>query len=134
MNNAILTNVVGAQESVKPRLRGYLHAAGFITACCGTVVFIFLFALLKYDYSVLIYFLVQMTCFGLSSTYHLLNVSPRIKKILQKLDHMGIFLLIAGTQTAVVLAAPKKFPVDVSFSIKSTWAIAIIGIAKILLQ
>ena len=45
-------------------------------------------------------FILSMIClYGASTLYHTLNISPVINKRLRKLDHMMIFVLIAGTYT-----------------------------------
>lgn len=41
--------------------------------------------------------------YGASATYHSLNVSEKIIKIFRKIDHMMIFVLIAGSYTPVCL-------------------------------
>ncbi len=38
-----------------------------------------------------------------STIYHTLDISPRINQMLRKLDHMMIFILIAGTYTPVCM-------------------------------
>lgn len=45
--------------------------------------------------------------YGASATYHTLNVSQKINKILRKVDHMMIFVLIAGSYTPICLIALK---------------------------
>jgi hemolysin III len=116
---------------IKPSMRGYLHVAGFVYTCVIGLMLCIFFTVKKYNHAVLLYLVVQLAQFGISSLYHIVEVNPRIRRVLRMLDHMAIFLLIAGTQTAVLLLTPKKFPVDVSFSIKSSWTIALIGIGKL---
>ena len=41
--------------------------------------------------------------YGASTIYHTLDVSPRVNKLLRKVDHMMIFILIAGTYTPVCM-------------------------------
>lgn len=41
--------------------------------------------------------------YGASATYHSINVSDKIIKIFRKIDHMMIFVLIAGSYTPVCL-------------------------------
>ena len=49
-------------------------------------------------------FIVSMILLYAASTiYHTLDISPKVNKILRKLDHMMIFILIAGTYTPVCL-------------------------------
>src|SRR4051812_20756258 len=46
-----------------------------------------------------------ITCFLGSWLYHAVNLSPESINFCARLDYMGIFLLIAGTTTPVVLVA-----------------------------
>ena len=49
-------------------------------------------------------FIVSMILlYAASTVYHTLDISPRVNKILKKIDHMMIFVLIAGTYTPVCL-------------------------------
>ena len=49
-------------------------------------------------------FLVSMVLlYAASTTYHWLDRSPRINRILKKIDHMMIFVLIAGSYTPVCM-------------------------------
>lgn len=41
--------------------------------------------------------------YAASTIYHTLDISPKINKILRKIDHMMIFILIAGTYTPVCM-------------------------------
>lgn len=41
--------------------------------------------------------------YAASTTYHTLDISPKINKLLRKVDHMMIFILIAGTYTPVCM-------------------------------
>ena len=43
-------------------------------------------------------------CYGISATYHAARVSSESLARLQRLDHVGIYLLIAGTYTPVAWA------------------------------
>lgn len=49
-------------------------------------------------------FIISMVLlYGASATYHSLNVSDKIIKVFRKIDHMMIFVLIAGSYTPVCL-------------------------------
>ena len=72
-------------------------------------------------------FILSMIClYGASTLYHTLNISPVINKRLRKLDHMMIFVLIAGSYTPICLIVLKG-PVGY-FLFALVWAIALIGI------
>jgi hemolysin III len=42
-------------------------------------------------------------CFGASALYHRVNWTPRLRLWMRRVDHAGVFLLIAGTYTPVCL-------------------------------
>lgn len=72
-------------------------------------------------------FIVSMIClYGASTIYHTLDISAKVNKRLKKLDHMMIFILIAGTYTPVcIIAIGGKVGISL---LAIVWAIAIIGI------
>ena len=44
-------------------------------------------------------------CFGASSLYHRVTWSPRVRVWMRRIDHAGVYLMIAGTYTPVSLLA-----------------------------
>lgn len=76
--------------------------------------------------------IISFTVFGLtlillysmSTLYHSFH-SPKLKKIFQELDHVSIYLLIAGTYTPYMLALPKN---DGLTMLVSIWVLALIGL------
>jgi hemolysin III len=46
-----------------------------------------------------------VTCFGASALYHRVTWSPRVRLWMRRVDHAGVYLLIAGTYTPVSLLA-----------------------------
>ena len=60
-----------------------------------------------------------------SSLYHLLPVSERAKRMLRQLDHVAIFLLIAGTYTPICLV-PLRGPWGWSL-FAAVWVFALVG-------
>ncbi|MCI8512791.1 MAG: hemolysin III family protein [Lachnospiraceae bacterium] len=72
-------------------------------------------------------FIVSMTLlYAASTVYHTFDVSERVNKLLKKLDHMMIFVLIAGTYTPVcliVLGNPAGYRL-----LALVWGIAAMGI------
>jgi hemolysin III len=64
--------------------------------------------------------------FGISGTYHRFSWKPGTKKILRRLDHANIFILIAGTYTPIAVMA---LPSDKGMLLlAAVWAGALIGI------
>ena len=52
-----------------------------------------------------IYFASSILLFGNSALYHRFRWRPGIKKLLKRIDHANIFLLIAGTYTPLSVSA-----------------------------
>ena len=50
-----------------------------------------------------VFILSMIGLYGASTIYHTLDISPKINQLLRKIDHMMIFVLIAGTYTPVCL-------------------------------
>lgn len=64
--------------------------------------------------------------YGASTMYHSVNVSDKILKVFRKIDHMMIFVLIAGTYTPVcMLVLGGKTGM---FLLAAVWGIAVFGI------
>ncbi len=53
----------------------------------------------------LIFGLSFILLYAASSTYHFFDISPRVNRILRKIDHMMIFVMIMGSYTPVCLVA-----------------------------
>ena len=72
-------------------------------------------------------FIVSMILlYAASTVYHTLDISPRVNRILRKIDHMMIFILIAGTYTPVcviVIGGRQGF-----LLLALIWTIALAGI------
>ncbi len=73
-----------------------------------------------------IFVLAMISLYAASTLYHSLNVKDSVLKLFRKLDHMMIFVLIAGTYTPVcMLVLSKKTGM---FLLALIWGIAIAGI------
>ena len=73
-----------------------------------------------------IFIISMILLYGASTLYHSLNLSPKINDMLKKLDHMMIFVLIAGTYTPICLLVLEP---DVGmFLLILVWAVALVGI------
>ncbi len=79
-----------------------------------------------YLLAMLIFVTSMILLYGASATYHAVIDRPGIIKILRKLDHSMIFVLIAGSYTPVcILVLPRSSGL---FLLVAVWTIAIIGI------
>lgn len=56
-----------------------------------------------YTFAMFIFISSMVLLYGASTTYHSINVAPNIIKIFRKIDHMMIFIMIAGSYTPVCL-------------------------------
>jgi hemolysin III len=84
---------------VKPRLRGVFHELGFYAAL-GSGVVLVLTADEGRPRAAAIFFSASVAaCFGASALYHRPTWTPPVRAWLARLDHAGIFLLIAGAYT-----------------------------------
>lgn len=73
-----------------------------------------------------IFILSMILLYAASTIYHTLDISPKVNQILRKVDHMMIFILIAGTYTpvcAIVLGDKTGWML-----LALVWGIAIVGI------
>ena len=75
----------------------------------------------------MVIFILSMIClYGASATYHSLDLTTRTNRILRKIDHMMIFVLIAGSYTPVCLIVlGGSFG---RFMFYLVWGIALAGI------
>ena len=114
---------------VKDPFSGFSHLAGALLSIAG------LCLLVRYaSENGTVWHIVSFSIFGASlillytasSIYHLLVVSEKGTRILRKIDHMMIYVLIAGTYTPVCLI-PLRGGWGWSLLI-SIWSIAMVGV------
>ncbi|MFF5112892.1 hemolysin III family protein [Streptosporangium sp. NPDC000509] len=92
-------------ESVKPRLRGWLHAGTLPVALVAGFVLVALGPTLEARLAAVVYAITSGLLFGISATYHRGKLSPGLEEVLRRLDHANIYLIIAGTYTPFALLA-----------------------------
>ena len=64
--------------------------------------------------------------YAASTLYHTLDLSQKAKKMLKKIDHMMIFILIAGSYTPIcMIALPQPLGMQL---LALVWGIALVGI------
>lgn len=81
----------------RPSWRGWLHAVAFFLAIPAGVVLILIADRPAARVSAAIYAATLLLVFGTSAAYHRLARSERARRVMQRLDHSMIYLLIAGT-------------------------------------
>lgn len=76
--------------------------------------------------SLAIFIISMILLYAASTTYHTLDISPKVNKLLRKIDHMMIFILIAGTYTPVCMVVLGD---RIGWMLLAlVWSIAVIGI------
>lgn len=88
----------------KPLLRGWIHAVTAPLALAAGIVLICLAQGAGLKWACAVFMTCSLILFGNSAAYHLGDWSPRVTDILRRIDHVNIFLLIAGTYTPVSFA------------------------------
>ena len=75
--------------------------------------------------SLTVYAISLILLYAASTTYHTFDISPKVNTILKKIDHMMIFILIAGSYTPICVI-PLRDTVGIPLLIL-VWAVAIAG-------
>jgi hemolysin III len=89
----------------KPLLRGWLHLVCFFLAIPAGVVVITLADSTRARVGAAVYALGLVALFGVSAAYHRGPWSPTWRRRMQRLDHLTIFVMIAGSYTPLCLLA-----------------------------
>ena len=105
------------QQLVKPRLRGVFHELGFYAAAAVGILVVVTADPGKARLAAAIFASCVVVCFGLSAVYHRPTWRPRARAWLARLDHAGVYLLIAGSYAPFGLIVMSK-----------DWAIPVLGI------
>ena len=78
-------------------------------------------------FAMVVFIASMILLYGASATYHSINVSGRILRVFRKLDHMMIFVLIAGSYTPVCLVILGG---RLGYTLLAVvWGVAILGMA-----
>ena len=77
--------------------------------------------------SMLVFGLSMVILYGASTTYHSVNVGEKILKVFKRIDHLSIFLLIAGTYTPICTVALKDSVGPILLVV--IWSMALVGMA-----
>jgi hemolysin III len=114
-------------ERTKPRLRGWLHAGTLPLVTAAGIVLVALSPTALIRAATAVFTLTGMLLFGVSTLYHRGNWSERTLRLLRRLDHANIFLLIAGTYTPFALLLLSGS--DRRLLLTLVWAGALLGVA-----
>lgn len=92
-------------QSVRPRLRGWLHLGAFPAALIAGLLLVALGPTLTARLAAAVYALTSVLLFGVSALYHRGQWSASWSAWLRRFDHANIYLVIAGTYTPFALLA-----------------------------
>ena len=92
----------------KPLMRGWLHAIASPLSLAAGIVLICLAHGTGLKWACAIFMTCSLVLFTNSAIYHLGDWSPTVTNILRRIDHVNIFLLIAGTYTPVSFALEPR--------------------------
>lgn len=110
----------------RPFLRGWIHAAAAIASVAITAIFVVQARGQAMRLSLLVFGLTMVILFSVSAVYHILDWEPPMRSRLRALDHANIFLLIAGTYTAVcVNMLTGRLRINVLLAV---WIAGIVGV------
>lgn len=117
-----------SQIYTQPRYRGVTHHVMFFVSLVACIPLILKSTNYTEVTSTVVYSIGLLSMFGFSALYHRKKSTIEVKKFLRKLDHSGIFLMIAGTFTPICLLA---LPVESGIKLLTIiWIVALIGILQ----
>ena len=100
--------VESAQRLVKPKLRGVFHEIGFYVAAATGVALVVTADPGRARTAGAIFAACVAACFGASAVYHRPTWRPRARAWLARVDHAGVYLLIAGSYAPFGLIVMSK--------------------------
>jgi hemolysin III len=115
----------------KPLLRGYFHEWMFFISIGACIPLISKSTNPNELIATIVYSIGIFMMFGFSALYHRINWRPKVLKLMRRLDHSSIFIMIAGSFTPIcLLVLPDKLGLQLLLII---WIIAGIGIIQTVL-
>ncbi|MBA4608195.1 MULTISPECIES: PAQR family membrane homeostasis protein TrhA [Aeromicrobium] len=116
----------GTVEEIKPKLRGWLHAATAPLALISFLVLLVLADSRAARLGAAVFMLSALLLFGVSAVYHTVPWRERAKQTLRRLDHSNIFVMIAGSYTPFsLLLLDRK---DMLTLLSLVWGGALLGV------
>ena len=112
----------------KPALRGHFHQAMFFVVLGAGVPLVYNSQGLSTLVSVSVYVVCALLTFGVSALYHRITWSTGARAIWRKLDHAGIYLMIAGTFTPVAMLGLSA--ASARNCLMTIWVVALAGIIQ----
>ncbi|MBI5288089.1 MAG: hemolysin III family protein [Chloroflexi bacterium] len=111
----------------RPLFRGVMHGAIALLAPAGLVLLLLLADSPRGYVGAAVYAASVMLLYTTSASYHLAPWSDRLRRVMKRLDHSMIFILIAGTYTPfclIVVGDAWGIPI-----LSVVWTFAVLGVA-----
>jgi len=115
-----------AVDEIKPKLRGWLHAALWPLAFFSFLVLLVLADNVLVRAGAAVFMFSALALFGVSAVYHTGRWSDRARTIWKRVDHATIFVLIAGSYTPFSLMLLSTEHAVLLLSV--VWGGALIGV------
>ncbi len=115
---------------IREPFNAYTHLFGAIIALAGTVLLILDSTIdpVSYKLSFIIYGITVFLMFASSAVYHAVQVSERTEEIYRMIDHIMIYLVIAGSYTPIcAIALDGEWRLGMLIGI---WIFAVAGVLK----
>lgn len=97
---------------VKDPYSALTHAIGFVFAIIGMPALLIRASLYGADFGQMVsyagFMLSMILLYGASTSYHSFDVNDHVNRILKKIDHMSISVLIAGSYMPICMTAMKE--------------------------
>lgn len=113
-------------NEIKPKLRGWLHAATWPLAFVSFLVLLVLSENVLVRAGAAVFMFSALALFGVSAVYHTGRWNDRAKMIWKRVDHATIFVLIAGSYTPFSLLLLS--PAHATILLSVVWGGAIVGV------
>ena len=114
-------------ELAKPRLRGWLHSGIAPVALVAGIVLVLAAPASDARWAAAVFAFTSLMLFGTSAAYHRGTWSPRALAVWKRLDHVNIYLVIAGSYTPFAVLALEP-PIS-TIVLTVVWSGAVAGVA-----
>ncbi|NUS35040.1 MAG: hemolysin III family protein, partial [Pseudarthrobacter sp.] len=111
---------------IKPKWRGWIHTVTAPLALAAGIILVVLAPTMDRKITSAIYAATGVMLFGVSAVYHRGNWSPPVKRVLKRLDHTNIMLVIAGSYTPLAWTLLERGQAVLLLWL--IWAGAILGV------
>jgi hemolysin III len=102
---AMTTGTVESLVPERPLLRGVLHQAGFVVALIVGVLLVLDWDGARQGVAAIVFACSVAIMLGASALYHRVSWRPQVRPWMRRVDHAGIYVLIAGSYASVGLLA-----------------------------